>query len=65
MKIINEIDGKKYKIAFGGCRYCAFNRSESEDDYCAYTGEVDGVLLFKCNLKLGEHYEEVRDDTNH
>lgn len=60
IKITNEIDGKKYKVTYGGCWNCAFNCDKSENE-CAYAEEVDGVLQFKCKLKFGEHYEEVRD----
>jgi hypothetical protein len=59
--MIKIINGKKYEVARGGCCSCAFNSDESEDDYCAYAEEVGGVLQFKCKLKFGEHYEEVRD----
>lgn len=64
IKIINGADGKKYKITRGGCWDCAFNRAESENDYCAYAEKVGDVLQFKCKLKFGEHYEEVRDVDN-
>ena len=59
--MIKIINGKEYKITRGGCWDCAFNRTKSENDSCDYAEEIGGVLQFKCNLKFGEHYEEVSD----
>lgn len=57
--MIKTINGKKYEITRGGCWNCAFNRIEGENESCAYSEEVDGVLQLKCKLKFGERYEEV------
>ena len=62
IRIINGADGKKYKITRGGCWDCAFGRTEGGSDYCVYAEKVDGTLQFRCPLKYGEHYEEVRDE---
>ena len=59
--MIKIIRGKKYKVVHGGCWDCAFNDRRGDYDYCTYTEEAGGVLQFKCKLKFGEHFEEVRD----
>lgn len=61
-KIIN---GKNYKVTRGGCWDCAFNRVKGENECCAYTEKVGGVIQFMCKLKFGERYEEVKNDKNH
>jgi hypothetical protein len=58
--MIKIINGKKYEVARGGCWACAFNSDKGKNE-CAYAEEVGDVLQFKCKLKFGEHYEEVRD----
>ena len=59
--MIKIIRGKKYIVTRGGCWACAFNDRKGDYDYCTYSEEVADVLQFKCKLKFGEHYEEVRD----
>lgn len=57
IKIINEINGKKYKVTDGGCWDCVFNNKNE----CEYVEEIGGVKRILCKLKFGKHYEELRD----